>query len=65
MFLNLSNHPSANWSQEQTEAAMRLYGEIVDLPWLLMAMKIILRLLPMSTAAKYLSMPKHKPSPST
>ena len=33
MFLNLSNHPSANWSQEQTEAAMRLYGEIVDLPF--------------------------------
>ena len=26
MFLNLSNHPSANWSAEQTEAAMRLYG---------------------------------------
>lgn len=33
MFLNLSNHPSANWSAEQTEAAKRLYGEIVDLPF--------------------------------
>lgn len=33
MFLNLSNHPSANWSAEQTEAATLLYGEIVDLPF--------------------------------
>ena len=31
MFLNLSNHPSDNWSAEQTKAARRLYGEIVDL----------------------------------
>ncbi len=33
MFLNLSNHPSANWSAEQTEAARRLSGEIVDMPF--------------------------------
>ena len=33
MFLNLSNHPSAKWSAEQTEAAKQLYGEIVDLPF--------------------------------
>lgn len=33
MFLNLSNHPSANWSAEQTEAATHLYGEIIDLPF--------------------------------
>lgn len=33
MFLNLSNHPSANWSAEQTEVAKQLYGEIVDLPF--------------------------------
>jgi hypothetical protein len=33
MFLNLSNHPSANWSAEQTEAARQLSGEIVDLPF--------------------------------
>ena len=33
MFLNLSNHPSANWSAEQSEVAKRLYGEIVDLPF--------------------------------
>lgn len=30
MFINLSNHPSANWSREQLEAARR-YGEIVDI----------------------------------
>ncbi len=33
MFLNLSNHPSALWSAEQTEAAWRLGGEIIDLPF--------------------------------
>ena len=33
MFINLSNHPSANWSMEQIEAARRLSGEIVDLPF--------------------------------
>lgn len=30
MFINLTNHPSANWSEEQLNVA-RQYGEIVDL----------------------------------
>lgn len=30
MFINFTNHPSANWSAEQLAAAER-YGEIVDL----------------------------------
>ncbi|MBQ8702266.1 MAG: CRISPR-associated protein [Prevotella sp.] len=30
MFINLTNHPSSGWSQEQREAA-RQYGEIVDI----------------------------------
>lgn len=30
MFINLTNHPSENWSKEQLNAA-RQYGEIVDL----------------------------------
>ncbi|MDR0612632.1 MAG: CRISPR-associated protein [Dysgonamonadaceae bacterium] len=33
MLINLSNHPSALWSAEQTEAAHRQFGEIVDLPF--------------------------------
>lgn len=32
MFLNFSNHPSDQWSKEQTEAANR-YGEIRDMPF--------------------------------
>lgn len=31
-FLNLSNHPSQYWSQEQLEAAS-IYGEIIDMPF--------------------------------
>ena len=31
-FINHSNHPSVNWSQEQQEAALA-YGDIVDLPF--------------------------------
>ena len=30
MFINLTNHPSENWSEEQIQAA-HYYGEIVDL----------------------------------
>lgn len=30
MFINLTNHPSESWSEEQQKAAQR-YGEIVDL----------------------------------
>lgn len=32
MFINLTNHPSENWSEEQLSAA-RQYGDIVDLPF--------------------------------
>lgn len=32
MFVNLSNHPSAAWSQEQLEAA-QAYGQVVDVPF--------------------------------
>ena len=30
MFINLTNHPSSGWSEEQLTAA-KLYGEVVDL----------------------------------
>jgi len=33
MLINLSNHPSHLWSEEQTKAAQEQYGEIVDLPF--------------------------------
>lgn len=32
MFINLTNHPSEKWSEEQLKAA-REYGEIVDMPF--------------------------------
>ena len=32
IFINLSNHPSSGWSEEQLNAA-RNYGEIVDIPF--------------------------------
>ncbi len=32
MFINLTNHPSANWSLEQFKAAQG-YGDIVDMPF--------------------------------
>lgn len=32
VFVNLSNHPSADWSEEQKRAA-RAFGEIVDVPF--------------------------------
>ena len=32
MFINLSNHPSSGWSEEQRRAAEQ-YGEIVDIPF--------------------------------
>lgn len=32
MFINLTNHPSERWSQEQLNAA-RQYGEVIDLPF--------------------------------
>jgi hypothetical protein len=33
MLINLSNHPSINWSQEQKLKALELYKEIVDIPF--------------------------------
>ena len=32
MFINFSNHPSENWGEAQTKAALE-YGEIVDYPF--------------------------------
>ena len=32
MFINLTNHPSERWSEEQLNAA-RQYGEVVDVPF--------------------------------
>jgi len=33
MLINISNHPSENWSGKQFEAAVNNYGEILDLPF--------------------------------
>lgn len=33
MFINLSNHPSLNWSAEQLKAARLYGGDIVDIPF--------------------------------
>lgn len=33
MLINLSNHPTAMWLPEQTEAAHSAYGEVLDLPF--------------------------------
>ena len=32
MFINFSDHPSCDWSNEQKNAAMK-YGEIIDIPF--------------------------------
>ncbi len=32
-FLNITNHPSANWPKEQREAALAIGREIVDIPF--------------------------------
>ncbi len=32
MFINLSNHPSAHWSEKQCQAAKQ-WGEIIDYPF--------------------------------
>jgi CRISPR-associated Csx2 family protein len=31
--LNLSNHPSSTWHEQQRDAAKKLYGSIIDLPF--------------------------------
>ena len=33
MFINFTNHPSGRWSGEQYNAAARVHGKIVDLPF--------------------------------
>lgn len=33
MLINLSNHPSNNWSEKQIAEAKKLFGEIVDIPF--------------------------------
>jgi hypothetical protein len=33
MLINLSNHPSSNWSEEQKRAAVEQFGEIMDIPF--------------------------------
>ena len=33
MLLNLSNHPSNKWAQEQLDAAQIQYGGVVDMPF--------------------------------
>ena len=33
MLLNLSNHPSANWSATQLSAAQQTYSQVQDLPF--------------------------------
>ncbi len=33
MLLNLSNHPSINWPENQTSTAIEKYGSIQDLPF--------------------------------
>ena len=40
MLINLSNHPSSTWSEQQMQAAYKQYGDIVDMafpaidPWI-------------------------------
>jgi hypothetical protein len=33
MLINLSNHPSSNWSEAQTRAARELFGQVTDMPF--------------------------------
>ena len=33
MLINLSNHPSSLWGEEQTKAAAEKYGKVIDLPF--------------------------------
>jgi len=33
MLLNLSNHALNTWSNKQVEAAEKLYGKIIDIPF--------------------------------
>lgn len=33
MLINISNHHSSHWSERQKQEAVKLYGEIVDIPF--------------------------------
>lgn len=33
MLLNLTNHPSSTWSEEQKDAALKQFGGILDFPF--------------------------------
>lgn len=33
MLINLSNHPSSNWSEKQLKAAKRKFGKVIDIPF--------------------------------
>ena len=33
MLLNLSNHPSSNWPENQVQAAQQAYGRVEDMPF--------------------------------
>lgn len=33
MLLNLSNHPSDLWTEQQTKTARQLYGRLIDSPF--------------------------------
>ena len=33
MLINLTNHPSANWSEEQMKIALKRYGRVKDIPF--------------------------------
>jgi len=55
MFYNISNHPSADWSKEQTEAAG---GKIVDVPFPAVDPKWSSSDVRMQAMALYYSLPK-------
>lgn len=54
MLINLSNHPSNNWSSKQLNAAKRKYGKVVDLPFPLIPPKANTKQV-QAKAEKYLS----------
>lgn len=33
MLINLTNHPSSNWTEKQLKAANRKFGDVVDIPF--------------------------------
>ena len=33
MFINLSNHPSLKWNEDQKKAALEMGGRIIDMPF--------------------------------